>query len=146
MSQATPGWYPDPNQPDALRYWDGRSWTEHRAVTAPSTPPVPPPPGGYTATGAPGAGAGSFPGVPHPGVPYPYGLHPVQADAANTLSIIAIVCGAIAFLFLPIVFGPAGIVLAAIGRSKKEKLAPVALGVAIAGTVIGILLGIMLVM
>ena len=23
------GWYADPNQPTQLRYWDGRSWTEH---------------------------------------------------------------------------------------------------------------------
>lgn len=26
-----PGWYPDP-EADGLRYWDGRQWTEHRAV------------------------------------------------------------------------------------------------------------------
>lgn len=27
---ATPGWYPDP-EGRGLRYWDGRSWTAHRA-------------------------------------------------------------------------------------------------------------------
>lgn len=26
-----PGWYPDPNNPQAQRYWDGSQWTEHTA-------------------------------------------------------------------------------------------------------------------
>ena len=29
------GWYPDPDDPASLRYWDGYAWSEHR------TPPVP---------------------------------------------------------------------------------------------------------
>jgi len=27
----SPGWYPDPEQPDTQRYWDGREWTQQRA-------------------------------------------------------------------------------------------------------------------
>jgi hypothetical protein len=37
MSQA-PGWYPDPAQPGALRWWDGSQWSEH---SAPAGPPPP---------------------------------------------------------------------------------------------------------
>jgi Protein of unknown function (DUF2510) len=36
------GWYPDPSQAATQRYWDGSTWTDHRAPLA--TPPVQPPP------------------------------------------------------------------------------------------------------
>ena len=32
-------WYPDPENPSGLRYWDGRAWTEHRAP-APTADPM----------------------------------------------------------------------------------------------------------
>jgi hypothetical protein len=25
-----PGWYPDPDDPDRMRWWDGRAWTDRR--------------------------------------------------------------------------------------------------------------------
>ena len=79
---------------------------------------------------------GAYPG----GSAGPSGQQP-QTSTGNTFSIIGIVCGAIAFLFFPIIFGPAGLILGAIGLSKKEKLAPVALAVAAAGLIGGMIIG-----
>lgn len=45
MTTAQPGWYPDPEAPGAMRWWDGAQWTGHR-----HTPAAP------TAYGAPGTG------------------------------------------------------------------------------------------
>ena len=61
--------------------------------------------------------------------------------SSNTFSIIAIVLGGISFLLLPIVLGPAAIILAVIAKNKKENLANVALAVGILGTVLGMILG-----
>jgi uncharacterized RDD family membrane protein YckC len=37
VTNAPAGWFPDPNDSQALRYWDGAAWTEHLAPrTAPS--------------------------------------------------------------------------------------------------------------
>lgn len=63
-----------------------------------------------------------------------------QTDA-KTFSILGIVFGGISLLFFPIVFGPAGIILSVIGKTKGEKLANVALTVSILGTLVGIFLG-----
>jgi mannitol-specific phosphotransferase system IIBC component len=64
-----------------------------------------------------------------------------SSNSTSTFSIIAIVLGGIAFLFFPIVLGPAAIILAVIAKTKTERLANVALAVAILGTVIGLILG-----
>jgi hypothetical protein len=37
---ARAGWYPDPNDADGARYWDGESWTEHRAKKTAVSGPV----------------------------------------------------------------------------------------------------------
>lgn len=36
-----PGWYDDPERPDAQRYWDGQQWTSRRRRTAGATRPQP---------------------------------------------------------------------------------------------------------
>src|SRR5579863_547209 len=35
---APPGWYPDPGNPGAQRYWDGINWTHHQLLPAPLYP------------------------------------------------------------------------------------------------------------
>jgi hypothetical protein len=35
---SAPGWYPDPADPGAMRWWDGTQWSEHSAPAGP--PPV----------------------------------------------------------------------------------------------------------
>jgi hypothetical protein len=38
---AASGWYPDPDDAGGLRFWDGRTWTEHRAkLVAPASTPA----------------------------------------------------------------------------------------------------------
>jgi hypothetical protein len=31
MTNVQPGWYPDPNDADTVRWWDGTAWTAHVA-------------------------------------------------------------------------------------------------------------------
>lgn len=64
-----------------------------------------------------------------------------QKSDSKVFSILAIVLGGVSFLVLPIVLGPAAIVLAVIGIVKKERLAPVGLAVAILGMLVGMFLG-----
>ncbi|MFC4553970.1 hypothetical protein [Georgenia faecalis] len=62
---------------------------------------------------------------------------------SNVLSIVSFPLSAIAILFFPIIFGVVAIILAAVGLARKERLAKIALVVAIAATVTGMLLGAM---
>jgi len=64
-----------------------------------------------------------------------------EKSSSNTFSILAIVLGGLALLVLPIVIGPAAIILGVIGITKKEKLAPIGLTVGILGMVVGIFIG-----
>ncbi|WP_263117871.1 Ltp family lipoprotein [Cellulomonas fimi] len=43
MSTPTPGWYPDPQTPAQLRWWDGTRWTEHSRPLPNGGPPAPSP-------------------------------------------------------------------------------------------------------
>lgn len=38
MNAPTPGWYPDPQRPDLVRWFDGTVWTAHVAPAAPGGP------------------------------------------------------------------------------------------------------------
>ncbi|GGJ79834.1 hypothetical protein GCM10011583_09340 [Streptomyces camponoticapitis] len=65
----------------------------------------------------------------------------------NVLSIIAMVLGVIAFIFLPIVFGAIGLVLAIIAKTvRHERLAVPAIVVSAVGMIGGMILGAVLVM
>lgn len=138
MNDAPPppaGWYPDPHG-SGHRYWDGSAWTEQ---TAPGEEPAAPTYGPPT-----GAGYGQAPGY---GASFPaYGGYNDQPSASpgNTLSIIGIVCGAIAFVLCPPLFGIAGIVLGSIGLSRQESLGWWAIGVSVAGLVFGMVIGMLL--
>ena len=48
MPETVAGWYPDPQDPRYLRYWDGTAWTEQRAAL-PGAPPPPQYPTGQVA-------------------------------------------------------------------------------------------------
>ncbi len=58
----------------------------------------------------------------------------------NRLSIIGIVCGALAVI-IPIVFGPPSLILGVLARKRHERLANVALVVALVGILVGLILG-----
>lgn len=66
----------------------------------------------------------------------------VQASSSGrVLSILGFVFGAIAVIFLPILFGPVGIVCAAVATAKGDRLGKPALVVAIVGMIVGFILG-----
>ena len=60
---------------------------------------------------------------------------------SSPFSIAAIVLGALAVLFLPILLGPVAIVLGAVGMSKGEPMGKIGLIVGIAGMLLGFALG-----
>lgn len=112
----------------------GASSTPRTAQTSPY-PGSPGPPQGY----------GYQPGPPPP---QGYGYHPGPSApagpsqrAGSGFSTGAIICGAIAFLFLPIILGPIGLILAAVAKSKGERNANIGFLVAGLGTVVGMILG-----
>ena len=64
-----------------------------------------------------------------------------RAGATPVLPIVSFVLSAVALFFVPILFGGAAIVCAAIALSRRQRLAKPALIVAIAATVLGMVLG-----
>jgi hypothetical protein len=76
----------------------------------------------------------------NPPVYDPYRAQPTQAG--NGFTIAGTICGAVAFLFCPILLGPVGLILGAVAKSKGEPRANIALIVSGLGLVVGVLLGI----
>jgi hypothetical protein len=72
-----PGWYDDPHDRNALRYWDGRQWTpqQQRKAAVPPPPPQqpPPPPQNYGAPPPPPSQSAPPPGYGTPTSPVPQG-------------------------------------------------------------------------
>jgi Protein of unknown function (DUF732)/Protein of unknown function (DUF2510) len=89
MTTPQPGWYDDPDDSDALRYWDGQVWTLHRQQKPVSRPPSPPqvPPGSLPPPHASPSGAEN---------PPPSSFGPPQRSGTPTAAIAVI--GVIAVL------------------------------------------------
>ncbi|MFG2587965.1 hypothetical protein OG379_05560 [Streptomyces sp. NBC_01166] len=74
----------------------------------------------------------------------PHGA-PQRTAGGNVLSIIAMVLGVISLLFLPIVFGVVGLILAIIAKTvRHERLAVPAIVVSAVGLIGGMVLGALL--
>ena len=73
--------------------------------------------------------------------PTPAFQQPPAAKPAQGLAIAGLVCGIIAFLIVPPLFGILGIVFGGVSWSKGNKLGRVATFVAIAGLIIGMIIG-----
>jgi len=69
--------------------------------------------------------------------------NPVPSQNSNALSILAIIFGGISVIIFPILFGPIGIVLGIIAKTRKERLSTVGLIISIVGPVIGAILGVL---
>lgn len=64
-----------------------------------------------------------------------------RREAGNGLAIAAIVFGLGAVVFAPIILGPIGIILAVMARNRGQPLGNAALWIAIGGTVVGLVFG-----
>jgi hypothetical protein len=105
-----------------------------------AVPPPPPAPG----TWPPPPPYGQVPPPPgqhQMGYGQPPWLQPVPPAATNKLSTAAFICGGLAVLVLPIIFGVAAIICAYRAAKRKETRAGAAMAVAIIGTILGFIFG-----
>jgi hypothetical protein len=79
--------------------------------------------------------------LPRPGAAPSGEAAPKPPADGNGYSTAGIILGAIAFLFFPIICGPAGLILGGIAKSKGESRAVVALVVSGTGMIVGFILG-----
>ena len=152
--QTPAGWFPDPEDPANLRYWDGTAWTEHRHPADPAGAPV-----GPTVDATPAAAAApEAPGAPQfaytptagatPGYTAPYGAAPaygapqqnVLALVGLILAIVGTVLGLIVGIF--VLVGIAGAVVSILGFVQANKMRAAGTpndrrGLALAGIIVG---------
>lgn len=159
MSDATPkpGWYSDPENPAAERWWNGVGWSEQQrpstvadaastppATVAPATPATPVAPDstgfvfGTTATTArPDPYAPPPPTQPYYGAAY--GARP--ASATNGLALAGLLVSCFAWMFVTVVGPIVGIVLSIAGLAqaprREQQGLPSGRGLAIAGIIVG---------
>lgn len=147
-AQAPAGWFPDPEDPANLRYWDGTAWTEHRHPVDPAGAPVAP-----TVDAAPAAApapqfaysptAGAAPGYAAPyGAAPAYGAAPqnVLALVGLILAIVGAVLGLIVGIFVLVAI--AGAVVSILGFVQANKMRAAGTpndrrGLALAGIIVG---------
>ncbi len=98
--------------------------------------------------GAPGqyppypGGSGQYP-PPPPGMPYGQPWRQMNRTGTNRYSNIGIVLGIISFILLPIILGPAGLIVSGVARSRGESRANIGLVVSGLGLVCGIILSLL---
>lgn len=114
-SVAAPGWYPNPDHTQTLRYWDGERWTEHSTLPAVATQP----------------GA----------VPMGYGPT-IRAPETNGMATAALVLGILGAVIewggiLTLTAGILAIVFGSIGIGKADRLGGTGKGRAITGLILG---------
>ncbi len=142
------GWHPDPGNPSSgLRWWDGTRWTEH-------THPVPgssASPYGQAGYGQAGYSQAGYPQAGYPqagysqsGNPPPYSSPSRFAGppagsgfwALNRMSAIAVAVGlayvAIDLLAHFVIFGFVPLLMAVRANRRRERMAPVAIVLAVA--------------
>ncbi|MEV0597311.1 hypothetical protein [Nonomuraea cavernae] len=102
-------------------------------MTSPQNPPT----GDDPRAGDPQWSQAPPPPPPAYSSPYPQ----PQARSTPILSIIAFVCAAVALLFIPILFGLAGIVLGIVGHTRGESLGKWAAITSGVTMIIGFILG-----